>query len=125
MAVRDGRLLAPRLGRAPVAPVGGAWRLSVERKGSLDGLAITAAAPDRPLEAHEVRIGVRAAGLNFRDVLIALGLYPGDAEMGTEASGVVIEVGADVHDLAPGDRVMGLVMDGFGTRAVSDRRMVV
>ncbi|MGC4750768.1 alcohol dehydrogenase catalytic domain-containing protein, partial [Micromonospora sp. DT201] len=73
----------------------------------------------------EVRIGVRAAGLNFRDVLIALGMYPGEAPLGSEAAGVVIEVGTDVHDLTPGDRVMGLVMDGFGTRAVSDRRMVV
>ena len=35
--------------------------------------------------AGEVRVGVRAAGLNFRDVLIALGMYPGDAPLGSEA----------------------------------------
>ncbi|MDG4809397.1 type I polyketide synthase [Micromonospora sp. WMMD1120] len=125
LAVRDGRLLAPRLGRAPSAPTGAAWRLSVQRRGSLEGLAITGSAADRPLGAHEVRIEVRAAGLNFRDVLIALGLYPGDAPLGSEAAGVVLDVGADVHDLAPGDRVLGLVLDAFGSRAVADRRTVV
>ncbi|MGC4750727.1 alcohol dehydrogenase catalytic domain-containing protein, partial [Micromonospora sp. DT201] len=125
MAVRDGRLLAPRLGRAPVASVGGAWRLSVDRKGSLEGLAITASDADRPLGAHEVRIEVRAAGLNFRDVLNALGMYPEEVPLGSEAAGVVIEVGAEVHDLVPGDRVMGLASHAFGSRAVAERDMVV
>ena len=45
---------------------------------------------------------MRAAGLNFRDVLIALGIYPGEAAIGSEGAGVVIEVGAEVDDLAPG-----------------------
>jgi NADPH:quinone reductase-like Zn-dependent oxidoreductase/thioesterase domain-containing protein len=72
-----------------------------------------------------VRIAVRAAGLNFRDVLIALGLYPGDAPLGSEAAGVVLEVGAGITDLAPGDRVFGLVLDAFGPLAIADRRLVV
>ena len=125
LAVRDGQVLAPRLARAPVGPEGAAWRLAVERKGSLDGLAIVASDADRPLDAHEIRIGVQAAGLNFRDVLIALGLYPGDAPLGSEAAGVVLEVGAEVSDLVPGDRVLGLMPDAFGSMAVADRRMVV
>ena len=32
---------------------------------------------------------MRAAGLNFRDVLIALGMYPGEAPLGSEGAGVV------------------------------------
>ena len=127
LAVREGRVLAPRLTRVGTTPVsdGEAWRLSAERKGSLEDLAIVPSGADRPLGAGEVRVGVRAAGLNFRDVLIALGLYPGDAPLGSEAAGVVLEVGSGVRDLAPGDRVMGLVLDSFGPVAVADRRMVV
>jgi polyene macrolide polyketide synthase len=68
---------------------------------------------------------VRAAGLNFRDVLIALGRYPGEAPLGSEAAGVVREVGSGISDLSPGDRVMGLVTESFGPVAVVDRRMLV
>ncbi|KOV67028.1 alcohol dehydrogenase catalytic domain-containing protein, partial [Streptomyces sp. MMG1121] len=78
----------------------------------------------RALAAGEVRIAVRAAGLNFRDVLIALGMYPGEASMGIEGAGVVLEVGADVSGLEPGDRVFGLLPDAFGAECVADRRLV-
>jgi len=123
LALREGGLLAPRLGRVATPP-DGSWRLSGGRQGALEDLAIVPAQGDRPLAADEVRIGVRASGLNFRDVLIALGMYPGQAEMGTEAAGVVLEVGAGVTDLAPGDRVFGLVADSFGPLAVTERRML-
>ncbi|MEU9110197.1 SDR family NAD(P)-dependent oxidoreductase, partial [Streptomyces xanthophaeus] len=125
IAVRSGELLVPRLARTTVQPAGRAWRLGIERKGSLDGLAILPSDGDRPLGVHEVRVGVRAAGLNFRDVLIALGTYPGEAPLGSEAAGVVLEVGAEVTGLVPGDRVMGLLMDPFGPVGITDYRMVV
>ncbi|WP_405162984.1 SDR family NAD(P)-dependent oxidoreductase [Nocardia sp. NBC_01499] len=136
-AVRDGRLLVPRLGRVPAAPTArsaatgeathGAelWRLSIGRKGSLEDLAIVPSDGGRPLGVGEVRIGIRAAGLNFRDVLIALGMYPGEAPLGSEAAGVVLEVGSEVTDLAPGDRVLGLITESFGPVAVADRRAIV
>jgi polyketide synthase 12 len=126
VAVREGRVLAPRLARptGSAAPTDGPWLLSTVAKGSLEGLALVPSDADRPLGAREVRIAVRAAGLNFRDVLIALGLYPGDAPLGSEAAGVVLETGAEVTDLLPGDRVMGLIPESFGTAAITDRRMV-
>jgi NADPH:quinone reductase-like Zn-dependent oxidoreductase/thioesterase domain-containing protein/acyl carrier protein len=125
LAVRAGRVLAPRLAQAKVpAAGGGAWRLGIGRKGSLEDLAIVSCDADRPLAAGEVRIGVRAAGLNFRDVLIALGLYPGEAPLGSEAAGVVLEAGPEVTGLVPGDRVLGLMPDGFGPVAVADARLV-
>jgi len=69
---------------------------------------------------------VRAAGLNFRDVTVALGLVAlrdsADA-IGSECAGIVLEVGPGV-DLVPGERVMGLVAGGFGPVAVSDRRLL-
>ncbi|MEU3256168.1 SDR family NAD(P)-dependent oxidoreductase, partial [Streptomyces sp. NPDC006997] len=125
LALRDGDLLAPRLGRAAPAAAPEVWQLGTERKGSLDSLALVRSTGNRPLQAGEVRIGVRAAGLNFRDVLIALGLYPGEVPLGTEAAGVVLEVGPDVTDLVPGQRVMGLMADAFGPLTVADRRMIV
>ncbi|MFC9268182.1 SDR family NAD(P)-dependent oxidoreductase [Streptomyces zhihengii] len=124
LAARGGALLAPRLARPAAGPTGRAWRLGSTRKGSLDNLTVLPSDGERPLGVGEVRISVRAAGVNFRDVLIALGMYPGDAPLGSEAAGVVLEVGSAVTDLAPGDRVFGLVTDAFGPVAVADRRTV-
>ncbi|AOR29815.1 hypothetical protein BFF78_00780 [Streptomyces fodineus] len=124
LAIRDGRLLAPRLGRAPAGVAGDMWRLAITRKGSLENLAVVPSEGGRPLGVGEVRVAVRAAGLNFRDVLIALGMYPGEAPLGSEAAGVVLEVGSGVTDLAPGDRVFGLITDAFGPVAVADRRTI-
>ncbi|MER6616582.1 SDR family NAD(P)-dependent oxidoreductase [Streptomyces xantholiticus] len=124
LAVRGGALLAPRLGRPVAGPSGRTWRLSSTGKGSLENLAVVPSDGDRPLGVGEVRVSVRAAGLNFRDVLIALGMYPGEAPLGSEAAGVVMEVGSGVTDLKPGDRVFGLVMDAFGPIAVADRKTV-
>ncbi len=126
--VRDGALLAGRIatvksGQALLPPVGDApWRLSIRDQGSLDGLALERVPDDAPT-GREVRIAVRAAGVNFRDVLNALGMYPGDAgPLGFEAAGVVTAIGDDVTGVRPGDRVFGLVSGGFGTAAVTDER---
>jgi NADPH2:quinone reductase len=55
----------------------------------------------------QVRIRHTAIGLNFVDVYQRTGLYPATlpAGLGTEAAGVVEELGPDVRDLAVGDRV--------------------
>ena len=121
VAVRGGEAFAARLARAAVTtiPDGPEWTL----EGTLQELA-PVEHPVRPIGPNEVRIEVRAAGINFRDVLIALGTYPEAAEMGSEAAGVVVAVGDEVGDLAPGDRVFGLVSGGFGAHAVTDRRLV-
>ncbi|MFB7637034.1 beta-ketoacyl synthase N-terminal-like domain-containing protein, partial [Streptomyces sp. NPDC056149] len=130
LALRDGGVLAARLARfdadAVLAPPAEpAWRLDSTAKGSLNGLALTPyPAALEPLTGHQVRVEVRAAGLNFRDVLNALGMYPGDdvGLFGSEAAGVVVEVGPEVTDLAPGDRVMGMITGSFGSLAVDDAR---
>ncbi|MGW4059751.1 SDR family NAD(P)-dependent oxidoreductase [Amycolatopsis sp. NPDC004747] len=128
LAVRDGVVLAPRLVRAAddrLRAPEGPWRLDVTKAGTLDDLALVEA-PEavRPLGDGEVRVGVRAVGVNFRDVLIGLGMYPGASRMGSEGAGVVLEVGAAVTDLAPGDRVFGLCSGALGPVAVVDRREV-
>ncbi|MFB7790609.1 SDR family NAD(P)-dependent oxidoreductase [Streptomyces sp. NPDC056086] len=124
--VRVGRLARLESGSSLVPPAGTPWRLGSRVKGSLDGLALLPH-PEalEPLVGRQVRIGIRAAGLNFRDVLNALGMYPGEAGLfGSEAAGVVTEVGPDATELAPGDRVMGMVFGGFGPSGAADERLL-
>ena len=94
-------------------------RLESRERGHLDTLRFA------PFELPQcgpgqVLIEVKAAGMNFRDVLKALALYPGDAPdariFGDEVSGVVREVGPAVTDVAPGDRVFGLAVFGIATQ---------
>ncbi|AKZ60159.1 Type I polyketide synthase [Streptomyces ambofaciens ATCC 23877] len=127
LAVRDGRLYAARLAslaertlRAPEGP----WRVGVVSRGAVEGVGLVAA-PDAEgaLEAGQVRVAVRAAGMNFRDVLNVLGMYPGEVELGGEAAGVVVEVGPGVSKLAVGDRVLGFFSGAMGPLAVADERL--
>ena len=130
LALREGEVLAPRLARAEanagvleLPEDAGEWRLGVAG-GTLEELApVPAPEAAEPLQAGQIRVGVRAAGLNFRDVLIALGMYPGEAIVGGEGAGVVLEVGPEVDDIAAGDRVMGL-WSGLGPVVVTDGRLV-
>ena len=132
LAVRGGVAYGRRLARpagALAPPPGGApWRLEAAGAGTLEGLALApcprAAAP---LEAGQVRVAVRAAGVNFRDVLVSLGMYPGadTAVLGSEVAGVVTEAGPGVTGLAAGDRVLGLAAGGFGPVAVCDAALLV
>ncbi|MGW1973753.1 polyketide synthase dehydratase domain-containing protein, partial [Streptomyces tubercidicus] len=130
LAVRAGEVYVPRLSRhvrpdaLPVPEQSGAWCLDIVEKGTLENLHL-AECPTAQAElgAGQVRIAVRAAGLNFRDVLNALGMYPGDAvPLGIEGAGVVTEVGPGATGFSPGDRVMGLFTQSFGPLAVADAR---
>ncbi|OLF06606.1 hypothetical protein BU204_36230, partial [Actinophytocola xanthii] len=131
--VREGVARVARLARVLgggelVPPPEGPWRLDTRDRGSLDGLALLPS-PEaaEPLRGAQVRLRVTAAGLNFRDVLTALGMYPGEpGALGAEAAGVVLEVGPDAAALRPGDRVMGIVPGGMGSVAVvPDERVLV
>ncbi|MEV6638431.1 beta-ketoacyl synthase N-terminal-like domain-containing protein, partial [Actinoplanes sp. NPDC051470] len=127
LRVTDGRWEAPRLTRAHPGPLTipdtETWQLQQPRSGTLQDLTLTAV-PQRPLQAGEVRIAVRAAGLNFRDVVVALGMVDDNRLAGGEAAGIVLETGPGVDDLSPGDRVFGLVEGGFGPVAVTQRRLL-
>ncbi|HVR07471.1 MAG TPA: SDR family NAD(P)-dependent oxidoreductase, partial [Thermoanaerobaculia bacterium] len=126
IAWRGGQRHVARLTRASGASVPAAENYSLVSgaKGALDGLVLVAA-PRRRGGRGEVEIEVRASGLNFRDVLNALGMYPGEAgPLGSECAGVVTAVGEGVEGLAVGDRVMALVAGGFGRYVVTDARLV-
>lgn len=78
----------------------------------------------RALGSHEVRVAVRAAGLNFPDVLMAAGEYQLKPELpftpGMEAAGDVTEIGSAVTDVDVGDRVIVKMRHG----AFSDEAIV-
>ncbi|MGW9602531.1 type I polyketide synthase, partial [Streptomyces albidoflavus] len=129
--VREGAVLVGRLDRAVTAPsllppTDGPWRLDSPSRGSLDALTLRPCPEERsePQE-RQVRVEVRAAGLNFRDVLNALGMYPGEAGLlGAEAAGFVTAVGPEVTGLSVGDRVMGMVPGGLATETLIDERFL-
>jgi NADPH:quinone reductase-like Zn-dependent oxidoreductase len=66
--------------------------------------------PDPPVGPGEVRIAVKAAGINFADTMARVGLYPDAPKppcvMGYEVAGEVESLGEGVSDFAVGDRVM-------------------
>ncbi len=87
--------------------------LVMEQQGSPDGLAWHDVPRIAPQDG-EIEIEVAATGLNFRDVMWALGLLPEEAledgfagaTLGMECSGTVTRVGAGVSRVRPGDRVI-------------------
>lgn len=92
--------------------------------GPLEHLAIREIASPRP-GSHQVLIDVKAASLNFPDVLMAQGLYqvkpPLPFSPGTEISGVIVEVGADVRGFRTGDRVSAVAgWGGFAEECAVD-----
>ncbi|WP_413775680.1 type I polyketide synthase [Micromonospora sp. RTGN7] len=131
LAVRDGAVAVLRLVRARDAgvlspPDGEApWRLDVTEKGTLENLALlpVPVAEDEVPAGHVV-VGMRASGLNFRDVVLALGMVGDQEVLGSEGAGVVLQVGPGVTDLVPGDRVMGIIAGSFSPVAVTDHRML-
>ncbi|MFC5144158.1 SDR family NAD(P)-dependent oxidoreductase [Streptomyces aureoversilis] len=107
----------------PAAPDSGVrYRLDLRDQGMAYGLRWTETAVGDPGPA-DVVVAVRAAALNYRDVMVATGLLPPAAEdgfsseayLGLEGAGVVTAVGEDVADLSVGDRVFGLFPGAFAS----------
>jgi len=100
------------------------FRLHIETPGSLNALTYIPVERHAP-ESGQVEVEVVAAGLNFRDVLEALGLYPGGPiPLGSECSGIVTAVGEGVTAFRPGDAVLGIAPHTFGQYTVTDARLL-
>ena len=117
---REGKRFVPRLRKRPKREHwpwsdGSPYMLHPLQRGDLDQLSLQ---PYRPptLERNEVEIHVSATGLNFRDVLNALGMYPGDpGPLGAECAGRVVAVGEGVAHVAVGDEVIALANGSFSS----------
>ena len=110
---------------ADQAAMGGPVRLEIGERGVLDNLRW--APVDRPAPGPgQVEIQVHASGLNFRDVLNTLGMYPGDAGgLGSECAGLVVRVGSGVESVRVGDPVIALTNPAFATFVTADAALVV
>ena len=108
------------------AAAGTAFRLDALKTGALDNLMLTEARLREP-GPGEVEIDVAFTGLNFRDVMKVMGIYPTEGDeplvLGDEVAGTIRRVGPGVDDLAPGDRVMAIA-PGFASRTVVGRGFV-
>lgn len=87
--------------------------LAIEEPGSFEGLKLRPMTRRRP-GPGEVEIRVQATGLNFKDVMNVLAMYPGDpGPLGGECAGTVVAVGPVVSHLRPGDEVVALAGGSF------------
>jgi NADPH:quinone reductase-like Zn-dependent oxidoreductase/SAM-dependent methyltransferase/acyl carrier protein len=113
VAVRGRARLGARLVRwTPPAPAM-AHELTFDEGGALD-LLCTREIERRSPAPDEVEIRVHATGLNFKDVLNVLGMYPGDpGPLGGECAGVVVAVGSEVTDVSVGDAVVAVASGSF------------
>lgn len=93
--------------------------------GGLDGFEWLSQPRIEP-RAGEVEVEVAASGLNYRDIMVGLGLLDDDllgagltqAALGFECSGIVSRIGAGVSRLRVGDRVMGFAAGAFASHVV-------
>ncbi len=78
------------------------------------------------LQPGMVWVEVQAVGVNFRDVLNVLGMYPGDpGAPGADCAGVVTAVGAGVANLQPGMAVLGLAPGCLGSHVQANASCLV
>jgi acyl transferase domain-containing protein/NADPH:quinone reductase-like Zn-dependent oxidoreductase/NAD(P)-dependent dehydrogenase (short-subunit alcohol dehydrogenase family)/acyl carrier protein len=128
VARRQGQRWVPRVARLTGGdggrPAGAAYALEMGERGLLDRLAVVPSTDPIP-GPDEVRVDLTVSALNFRDVLNALGVLPGDAvPLGSEFVGRVTAIGSRVTTLTPGDVVMGLGGQAFRSAVCTPAALV-
>ena len=124
----------PRLRDLPPAPVeddSTPYRLVARDTGPAYELAWVAMDMPEPAEG-EVLIEVRAAGINYRDALLAVGMLPGwvveagmtGMNLGGECAGVVTAVGPGVTRVRPGEEVFGSAPGSFASHVLTHENLV-
>ena len=98
----------------PFAKEGRSLELTIGQGGQLDGICFQ----DHQNLGNrfgdvEVEISVKSIGMNFKDVMIALGQIPFYHKIGIECSGLVTAVGPKVVDIYPGDRFCAMAQGAY------------
>lgn len=90
-------------------------RATLARPGTFDGVELQSYRKSPP-QPDEVSIRILSAGLNFRDVLLALNMYPGaKVPLGAECAGIITEIGSAVSEFKVGDKVVGFAPESLAT----------
>ena len=125
--------LPQRAARERVEPAGGRpFRLEIDEPGVLDHLMLRSTERRAP-SPGEVEIAVETAGLNFLDVLLALGVMPNDVPgepdgpmvFGGECAGRIVAVGEGASGLAVGQPVLALTRGAFASHVTTPAALVV
>jgi phthiocerol/phenolphthiocerol synthesis type-I polyketide synthase C len=144
VAYRDGARYVNRLVPAPTTAKGdlagetrrtvvnldgtAAVQLQIDQPGRLDALTVHEVRRGKP-QGDQVEVRVVAAGLNFSDVLKAMGVYPGldgaAPVIGGECVGYVTAIGDDVDSVEIGQRVIAFGPGTFGTHLGTIADLVV
>jgi len=125
LAFRGGQRFVPRLCKAMVdpeqdperlrVPLDRPYRLETPAPGPIERLRLTPA-ERRPPGRGEVEIRVLATGLNFKDLMAAMGIYPGDpGALGGECAGEIVALGEGVGEFEIGQSVVALAPGSFAS----------
>jgi len=122
VAFRDHQRYVARLERFRPSRRGEGWfaptkgttlQLQITNPGNLDNLQWQEITHPKP-GYGEITIQIQATGLNFRDLMVALGLYPGKEQfLGLECTGKVVAVGEGVTDFIIGEQVIAIAPNCF------------
>lgn len=123
----DAAAMAPRAAMLPPdSDEPQPFRADLAEIGNLSNISFRQTARRRPAPG-EVEIEVAAAGLNFRDVFLALGMLPsdGDVVLGHECAGRITALGDGVTSFSVGDEVIALARPTLGTFVRTAASLVV
>ena len=130
IATRSGVRYVLRLTKRSVSEVGlvadeQPVKLTITERGTLDSFALLPANRSAP-GPGEVEIRVHASGINFRDVLGTLNLYPGEmGPLGSECSGEIVSVGSGVQEWKLGDEVVAVAPGSFASFVTTRSEIIV
>ncbi|HEX7736852.1 MAG TPA: SDR family NAD(P)-dependent oxidoreductase [Ktedonobacteraceae bacterium] len=101
--------------------------LETTQPGVLEHLRLRATTRRSP-SANEIEVEVDVVGLNFLDVLKAMGVYPGQEEgiprLGVECVGRVARIGEHVQGFQPGDEVIAIATETFRSFVITPASLV-
>jgi acyl transferase domain-containing protein/acyl carrier protein len=123
-------LAEPQPAPVRIAAGSAAYQATIGEPGNLGSLGLELALdPDPDPGPGEVTIEIRAAGLNFIDVLKSLGIYPGIQPgtcppLGGECAGMITAVGPGVENLLPGEAVVAITPSVLKTGLIASHAVV-
>ena len=125
-SISTGTRFRPHLVQCQAAPasLAGPFQLLPQPRGALQNLQPVPL--DAKVQPGQVWLKTQAVGVNFRDVLNVLGMYPGDpGPPGADCAGVVVAIGAGVTHLTPGMAVFGVAPGSLGSHVHVRAKCVV